>query len=153
LEQHLRELLRRRLPSRPAPGAHGVRADRIDWWAGSPYRGLEAFDLAQATVFFGRERAEREATEALVRPAAGGRPFLLVLGASGSGKASLVRAGLLPDVMAPGVVGGVSTWRHAAIQPLELAADPAAGLVEALLRPGVLPELGEIGYQPAELAA
>ena len=52
---------------------------------------------------------------------------MLVLGPSGSGKSSLVRAGLLPDLMAPGVVGGVTTWRHVAIQPMDLGADPAAG--------------------------
>src|SRR5260221_4436863 len=100
LEQHLREMIRRRLPAQSARVARTQPGDRIEWWAGSPYRGLQAFDVDQAAIFFGRERAEREITEALVRHAGDGVPFMLVLGPSGSGKSSLVRAGLLPDLMA-----------------------------------------------------
>lgn len=147
LEQHLRELLRRRLPKLLArkPG------DRIDWWSGSPYRGLQAFDFEQAAVFFGRAKAERTVTEALVRRAAEGSAFMLLLGASGSGKSSLVRAGILPDLMAPGVVGGVAAWRYAVIQTAELAPDPFASLAAALLDRKVLPELATIGYRQNEI--
>ena len=42
---------------------------------------------------------------------------MLLLGASGSGKSSLVRAGILPDLMAPGVVAGVTAWRYASSSP------------------------------------
>ena len=151
LEQHLRELLRRRLPpQRVRVTPHPV--DHIEWWSGSPYRGLQAFDVAHAAVFFGRERAEREITEALVRRSAEDFGFMLVVGASGSGKSSLVRAGLLPDLMAPGVVQGVTVWRHAIVHPAELAPDPFAGLAAALLRAEALPELAVIGYREAELA-
>ncbi|MCF8532485.1 MAG: hypothetical protein K9G48_05750 [Reyranella sp.] len=157
LEQHLRELLRRRLPEllqRVTPAGDGAR---IEWWAGSPYRGLQAFDREHAAVFFGRERAEREITEALVKRAAENKAFMLVLGASGSGKSSLVRAGLVPDLMAPGVVpsvdGGQITWRHVIVHPADLSPAPLGGLAAALLRPGALPELAAIGYGEAELAA
>ena len=157
LEQHLRELLRRRLPEllrRTTPAGEGAR---IEWWAGSPYRGLQAFDREHAAVFFGRERAEREITEALVKRAAENKAFMLVLGASGSGKSSLVRAGLVPDLMAPGVVpsvdGGQTTWRHVIVHPADLAPAPLEGLAAALLRPDALPELAAIGYGQAELAA
>jgi hypothetical protein len=157
LEAHLRELLRRRLPPQPAriAGAReGAKKEaKIDWWAGSPYRGLQAFDIEHAAVFFGRERAEREITENLVRRAGEGVPFMLVLGASGSGKSSVARAGLLPDLMAPGVVAEVSTWRHAIIQPADLLLDPFAGLAAALLRPRALPELAALGFREAEIAA
>lgn len=153
LEAHLRELLRRRLPPQPLRIAGTREGARIDWWAGSPYRGLQAFDIEHAAVFFGRERAEREITENLVRRAGEGVPFILVLGASGSGKSSVVRAGLLPDLVSPGVVADVSTWRHAIIQPADLLPDPCAGLAAALLRPKALPELATIGYREAEIAA
>ena len=152
LEQHLRELLRRRLPPQPLR-VEAKPGDRIEWWSGSPYRGLQTFDLEHAAVFFGREHAEREITEALVRHATESAGFMLLLGPSGSGKSSLVRAGLLPDLMAPGVVSGVSTWRYAIIQPAELAPDPFAGLAGLLLRPSVLPELTAIGYKEEEVAA
>ncbi len=153
LDQHLRELLRRRLPPQPLRIAGPKECDRIEWWSGSPYRGLQAFDMEHAVVFFGRERAEREISEALVRHAGQGKGFMLVVGASGSGKSSLVRAGLLPDLIAPGVVGGVSTWRHLIIQPTELAPDPFVGLARALLRPTALPELAAVGYLETELVA
>jgi tetratricopeptide (TPR) repeat protein len=152
LEAHLRELLKRRLPPRQLRRSHAHEGERIDWWAGSPYRGLQVFDMAHAAVFFGRERAEREITEALVRRAADGKAFMLVLGASGSGKSSLVRAGLLPDVMTPGVVSGITAWRHTIVHPAELVPDPAQGLAAALTRDGALPELAALGYSTEELA-
>ena len=156
LEAHLRELLKRRLPPRQLRRSQAREGERIDWWAGSPYRGLQVFDMAHAAVFFGRERAEREITEALVRRAGtldgGGKAFMLVLGASGSGKSSLVRAGLLPDVMTPGVVSGVTSWRHAIVHPAELVPDPALGLAAALARDGALPELAALGYADEEFA-
>jgi tetratricopeptide (TPR) repeat protein len=151
LEQHLRELLKRRLP--PGPAARVARKDGVEWWSGSPYRGLQAFDEEHAAVFFGRERAEREITEALVRRASEGAAFMLVLGASGSGKSSLVRAGILPDLTAPGVVDRAAVWRRAIIHPADLLPDPFAGLAAALLREGALPELAAGGYGEAELAA
>jgi eukaryotic-like serine/threonine-protein kinase len=150
LESHLRELLRRRLPSQPTRLAHGSPGARIEWWSGSPFGGLKAFDIDQTAVFFGRERAEREIIERLVGSAGG---FMLVLGASGSGKSSLVRAGVLPDLMAPGVVTGVPAWRYVILQPAELAPDPFSGLAAALLRRDVLPELESIGYRQTDLAA
>jgi tetratricopeptide (TPR) repeat protein len=156
LEAHLRELLKRRLPPRQLRRSQVREGERIDWWAGSPYRGLQVFDMAHAAVFFGRERAEREITEALVRRAGtldgGGKAFVLVLGASGSGKSSLVRAGLLPDVMTPGVVSGVTSWRHAIVHPAELVPDPALGLAAVFARDGALPELAALGYTDEEFA-
>jgi hypothetical protein len=57
----------------------------------SPYKGLQSFDESDKALFYGRERATRElqARCAAVR-------LLVVSGASGSGKSSLVKAGLLP---------------------------------------------------------
>jgi len=56
-----------------------------------PYRGLETFDEEHADFFFGRERDIQRLLEKLK-----GTRFLAVLGASGSGKSSLVRAGVIP---------------------------------------------------------
>ena len=68
-------------------------------WDGSrpPYPGLPAFEEADAAVFFGRENEIRDALDALGRQRRfGGSKFMLLLGASGSGKSSLLRAGILP---------------------------------------------------------
>jgi formylglycine-generating enzyme required for sulfatase activity/energy-coupling factor transporter ATP-binding protein EcfA2 len=64
-------------------------------WEGSPFPGLVAFTTADKRIFFGRE-AE---TYALVRRIKESR-FVAVVGASGSGKSSLVGAGLLPRLAA-----------------------------------------------------
>jgi hypothetical protein len=62
-----------------------------------PYRGLRVFDVDDAAFFFGREAIVQWLLNA-VRPATDGRPvnrFLAIVGASGSGKSSVARAGLV----------------------------------------------------------
>ncbi len=62
-----------------------------------PYPGLEPFTENHAGVYFGRDEEIQELRETLNRMRSVGQPRLLyVVGASGSGKSSLVRAGLLP---------------------------------------------------------
>ena len=68
-------------------------------WDGSrpPYPGLLAFQEKDAAIFFGRDNEIREGLSHLRRlERFGGARWTLVLGASGSGKSSLVRAGLVP---------------------------------------------------------
>jgi DNA-binding winged helix-turn-helix (wHTH) protein len=70
------------------------------WEGGSPFRGLEAFQESHAAIFFGRVQATAQLRDLVLTQAAHGSPMALVLGPSGSGKTSLVRAGLLPQLMA-----------------------------------------------------
>ena len=60
----------------------------------NPYKGLRAFDEPDAADFFGRERIVDELVERLRHDDLRGR-LIVVVGASGSGKSSIVRAGLL----------------------------------------------------------
>ena len=65
-------------------------------WLESPFRGLEPFEFAHASIFFGRE-AEIQAVLALLqRRITQGRRAILIEGPSGNGKSSLVLAGVLP---------------------------------------------------------
>ncbi|MDW8277708.1 MAG: NACHT domain-containing protein, partial [Anaerolineales bacterium] len=57
----------------------------------APYKGLLYFDVDDAPLFFGREALTRDLTARLKR-----EPLLVIVGASGSGKSSLARAGLVP---------------------------------------------------------
>ncbi|MEL6900155.1 MAG: caspase family protein [Cyanobacteria bacterium J06606_4] len=57
----------------------------------NPYRGLESFDQVHKDLFFGRDQE----IEQLLQKLAGPQPLTVVLGASGTGKSSLVKAGLL----------------------------------------------------------
>ena len=78
-----------------------------------PFKGLASFDVADAPYFFGRERVVAELVARLV-----GAPMLGVVGPSGSGKSSVVRAGLLP-ALAGGVVPGSDSWTQVLIRPGE----------------------------------
>lgn len=65
-----------------------------------PYRGLLAFQPQHGRYFFGRDREIAEVTSALGALVAAKQPrFLLVAGASGSGKSSLVLAGAAPQLL------------------------------------------------------
>jgi tetratricopeptide (TPR) repeat protein/energy-coupling factor transporter ATP-binding protein EcfA2 len=130
-EQKLEACLRQWLERR------GVVAKGPVWdrsLKGSPFRGLAAFEAIHAPVFFGRDAAISRAT-ARLRTA----PFLLLIGASGSGKSSLMRAGIVPRVTAPGVIAEVDAWRTAIFSP---STDPLRDFAEALFDEAALgPEL------------
>ncbi|QIG44294.1 TIR domain-containing protein [Nocardioides anomalus] len=82
---------------RAALGALGLEQE-ARWDAGrSPFPGLRAFDESYAAVFFGRDR-QIDQLRQLVDPPSRSREgaIIPVLGPSGSGKSSLVRAGLVP---------------------------------------------------------
>ena len=73
-------------------------ADSFDWDATRPpYPGLLSFEDEDAGIFFGREKEIRDALDTLDQQRRfGGARFVLLLGASGSGKSSLLRAGIIP---------------------------------------------------------
>lgn len=116
------------------PAALQVAADLE---ARNPYKGLRAFEEADAADFFGREAL----TQHLVARVAGTR-FLAVVGPSGSGKSSVVRAGLVPALRA-GALPDSDRWHIVEMFPgaypleeLEAAlarlAPEAPGLIELL---------------------
>lgn len=72
-----------------------------------PYVGLDAFSESEQGIFFGRERLVEEAARVLARSR-----LLAVVGPSGSGKSSLVLAGLLP-MLKNGAGPGNAAWRYA----------------------------------------
>ena len=149
LEEHLRRLIEKRLRERPPVAA--VSAPERTWWRGSPYRGLEVFGFDDSAIFCGRVGAVSEVLDTFRRRAAAGRPFVLLVGASGCGKSSLMRAGVLPALTCPGVIAGIGLWRRAVMQPSDAAADLIRGLAAALLAETALPELVDAGLDEDEL--
>jgi class 3 adenylate cyclase len=107
--------------------ARPVRAYRVplasEEQVASPFRGLDAFDFDHADLFFGRAQAISTCIDRLQHLAASGKAFLLIYGVSGSGKSSLLRAGLLPHITQSEAVPGIIVWRRCVIRPSE-AADP-----------------------------
>ncbi|AUB39917.1 putative ATPase, archaeal AAA+ ATPase superfamily [Nostoc flagelliforme CCNUN1] len=58
-----------------------------------PYQGLKAFETEQKQFFFGRKQVVRTILEKLAQ-----KPFVPIIGPSGSGKSSVVQAGLIPEL-------------------------------------------------------
>jgi hypothetical protein len=85
----------------PKPAEHHPR------WPYSPYPGLRAFTVEEEVIFFGRGNEVDKLIKLLRNPA---QRFLAVVGASGVGKSSLVRAGLLPRLK-KNAVAGSKDWR------------------------------------------
>ncbi|MGE0503124.1 MAG: SUMF1/EgtB/PvdO family nonheme iron enzyme [Rhizobiaceae bacterium] len=145
LYEHLRAAVARRATASAAAG--DVR------WHSAPFRGLLSYEFEHSRVFFGRTRARNELRELLVRQINAGTAFVLALGASGSGRSSLVKAGLLPDLMLPGMVERVALLRWCSMRPSASGGDPLAALTEAILSPTALPELAASGVTPEHLLA
>ena len=102
-----------------------------------PYRGLLPFRESDAGVFYGRERLAAELAEKLACRAAGGG-LVVVTGASGSGKSSLLRAGLLPIVARGRQIPGSEGWPRVVMTPTK---DPLTELAGCLAAVGGLDAL------------
>ena len=88
-----------------------------------PFKGLAPFDRDDAPYFFGRERLVAELVALLV-----GTPLVGIVGPSGSGKSSVMRAGVLPE-LAGGVLPGSAAWPQVLVRP---GAQPPRALARAL---------------------
>jgi WD40 repeat protein/DNA-binding SARP family transcriptional activator len=108
----------------------------------NPYKGLRPFDEADAHDFYGREAFVERLLQRWRRPGPRAR-FLAVVGPSGSGKSSVVRAGLVP-ALRRGRIEGSEEWFISELVPgrhpmeeleaalLRVAARPPAGLLQVL---------------------
>lgn len=101
----------------------------------NPYPGLRSFETEEDYLFFGRE----DQTDELIRQLRTTR-FLAVVGTSGSGKSSLVKAGLLPGLQGGFMAGTGSAWRIALFRP---GGDPIGNLARALNAPEIRGETDE----------
>jgi tetratricopeptide (TPR) repeat protein/energy-coupling factor transporter ATP-binding protein EcfA2 len=106
-----------------------------------PFPGLRPFEANEGYLFFGREGQSEETLRRLRQ-----HRFLAVVGSSGSGKSSLVRAGLLPYLYGGFLAKAGSHWRVAIFRP---GSDPIGNLAGALNDPAVL---GKPTGNPAEAA-
>ena len=150
----------------PRPGRGGAggpartgRSGSGPVWAGCPYLGLVPFEERDARVFYGRG----ELADQLVQKLAGrldGTGILLVAGESGTGKSSLLRAGLMPRLAAGALGPGSERWPRRVIRPAgsplrelatqlaELAgADPVSVYRSLSAAPGEAPTLVELAVR------
>jgi WD40 repeat protein len=85
---------------------------RVHRVIGHPYPGLRSFGRDEAAIFFGREDQVDQLLDKLQET-----HFVAVLGVSGSGKSSLVRAGLLPALDSGFMAGAGARWAVAELRP------------------------------------
>jgi len=142
LEIHLTKLLEKHLEKN--------REEVITWHQGSPFRGLETFNQEHQAIFFGRTHAIGQVMTQFKDQVNNKHPFLMLLGMSGSGKSSLLNAGLLPLIKNPRAVEyAIGYVRLVKIRPslCEHSQGPLMGLCQQLIQN--LPELTKQG-QDAE---
>ncbi|MEM7068366.1 MAG: hypothetical protein AAF478_05725 [Pseudomonadota bacterium] len=153
-EKHLETLVQQRLEemSLSVTPDEAIAQPQIQAsWEGSPFCGLNAFEFEHAEIMFGRTNATSQVLSALRAQSARGQAFLLVLGRSGCGKSSVLRAGLLPLMAEPGVVEGVAFWRRAVFKPSD-GETLFTGLANEILGENALPELARDGSTASDLA-
>ncbi len=104
----------------------------------SPFPGLRSFSQDESDLFFGREGQSDELARKL-----GKTRFVAVVGTSGSGKSSLVRAGLLPSLQSGCLVKVGSNWRIVDMRPGSRPIDNLAAACDIanISEPPVDPEM------------
>ncbi|WP_438471304.1 nSTAND1 domain-containing NTPase [Streptomyces asiaticus] len=154
-EEQWRHWLRAARASPPDPDVEpraGQSAEQDEWaeqagrgvtdgrWASQcPYRGLAPFGQEQAEVFYGREKLTAQLVHTLAdrldRPG-----VMLVSGASGAGKSSLVRAGLLPALANGALSAESARWPVAVMHPTSQPRDELARVLAKVGRrdPGAI---------------
>jgi tetratricopeptide (TPR) repeat protein len=100
----------------------------------NPFPGLRPFETNEYRLFFGREGQSDELLSRLQRSR-----FLAVVGTSGSGKSSLIRAGLMPALHGGMMEGAGAGWRIAVMRP---GGDPIGNLAAELAKKDVLSDAG-----------
>src|SRR5580704_17897306 len=140
--EHFRDFLSTQVSSERQRQLIG-RPSQTRRWKENPFRGLQIFDFEHAPIFHGRTKAIGTVLEVLEIQIKAQRPFVLVVGASGSGKSSLVRAGVLPLLTQPETIEGIGLWRRAVTRPRAGGGggDCFDALAAALLEPTALAAL------------
>lgn len=85
------------------------------WHGDSPFPGLQAYGLEHAGVFFGRSKQIATLLERIAQQIQFGRGFCLVLGPSGSGKSSLINAGVMPNLISEHGYNGLKVKSYSSL--------------------------------------
>jgi DNA-binding winged helix-turn-helix (wHTH) protein/tetratricopeptide (TPR) repeat protein/energy-coupling factor transporter ATP-binding protein EcfA2 len=97
------------------PLSDELKAKQHNWQGASPFPGLVAFEAKDAQVFFGRNTQISTLLERLSNQVIAQHTFCLILGPSGTGKSSLVNAGLLPALTSKNGYNGIGVISHTSI--------------------------------------
>ena len=104
------------------------------WQQGSPFPGLQAYGAHYASVFFGRGAQIDTLLQRISQQVQYGRAFCLLLGPSGSGKSSLINAGVMPNLMQSGGYNGIQVMDCTSLDLADVAQQQLfSSLASALL--------------------
>ncbi|MFT2089740.1 winged helix-turn-helix domain-containing protein [Paraglaciecola sp. 2405UD69-4] len=92
-----------------------LKAETSSWHDASPFPGLVPFSAKDAQVFFGRNEQIATLLEVISNQVTAKHAFTLILGPSGTGKSSLVNAGLLPRLISQYGYNGIGVVSHTSI--------------------------------------
>src|SRR5580765_1370729 len=99
-------------PDMPAREGLELQAQGVTSLPSNPFVGLRPFEPTEEMLFFGR-RAQIKELLAIIHKSR----FMAVVGSSGCGKSSLIRAGLIPNLEAGFVAGSVDRWNIIMMKP------------------------------------
>ncbi|MEP7108608.1 MAG: hypothetical protein ABI760_11510 [Ferruginibacter sp.] len=103
--------------------------------ATNPFVGLRPFESGEDFIFFGREEQSLELLQRLHQ-----HHFVAVIGSSGSGKSSLIKAGLIPGLQAGYLVNDIDRWRITTLKPGQAPLDNfARAILEQDTSPNITP--------------
>lgn len=113
----------RTLASVEFPLGHQTHAEIATWQGESPFPGLRPYQAKDAQVFFGRSAQISTLLGRIAEQVKFGRAFCLLLGPSGSGKSSLVNAGVLPNLMGHNGYDGIGVCSHTTLDLADVSKD------------------------------
>jgi formylglycine-generating enzyme required for sulfatase activity len=145
LERDLRSLIENHLGSIPPEKRHFHEKLKVAVWdrTAPPFPGLRPFTPDEAHIFYSRDRQ----IDQLIRIVSdSNNRFTAVVGVSGSGKSSLVSAGLIP-ALKKGAIPGSQEWLWIGFTPAEIDDNPFMAIAYAFK-----PILERFGIRPREMA-
>jgi WD40 repeat protein len=90
----------------------------------NPFPGIRSYEIHESHLFYGRELQVRELTGKL-----SDTRFLAIVGSSGCGKSSLIKAGLIPELQKTTLANIPSSWQYMVFRPAD---DPIGNLASAV---------------------
>jgi hypothetical protein len=138
----------------------GPDPERIPFAGKRPYRGLDAFDVKDVQFFAGREGTIKQLNQTVNQILGTPSPKLFgIVGDSGSGKSSLARAGLIPELMS-GAIERAPSWKYlivdrpgaSPVQSLAIAVAAANGTDPVTLRNNIKADKTCLGVATTAIA-